>query len=177
LKGGISVVLRIIGHAVAASLCLFVPVYLFFWFTQTVTFAKSYSLGVTLVIALVYGFFRICTSIDASKTSFGSYKNRLNHRLIGGAFVALAIVGVLAYTAYGVQKSKQAWDERDARLASQKNQPTSCYDIGVQYGRISAIGLKGENIDEKRDVLIPERCRNQRETNRGIEMGIKSSRS
>ncbi|MBK3444588.1 hypothetical protein [Pseudomonas lactis] len=175
MKEGIAVILQCIGYAVAASLCLFVPVYLFFWLTQTVSFAKSYSLGVTLVIALAYAYYRICTNLENTKPSFTLYKKLLNSRVIAGIFVGCAIAAVVAYTVYDVQRSQQIWEERLARLSSKKALPTSCYDIGVQYGRASANGLKGEVVDEKNDVVIPERCRNQPETNRGIVKGLKIS--
>lgn len=175
MKEGIAAILQCIGYAVAASLCLFVPVYLFFWFTQTVSFAKSYSLGVTLVIALAYAYYRICTNLENTKPSFALYKKLLNSRVIAGIFVGCAIAAVLAYTAYDVQRSQQVWEERLARLGSKKALPTSCYDIGVQYGRASANGLKGEVVDGKNDIAVPERCRNQPETNKGIVKGIQAS--
>jgi len=175
MKEGVAVILQCIGYAVAASLCLFVPVYLFFWFTQTVSFAKSYSLGVTLVIALAYAYYRICTNLENTKPSFALYKKLLNSRVIASIFVGCAITAVLAYTAYDVQRSQHVWEERLARLSSKKAPPTSCYDIGVQYGRASANGLKGEVVDGKNDIAVPERCRNQPETNKGIVKGIQSS--
>ncbi len=175
MKERIAIILQCIGYAVAASLCLFVPVYLFFWFTQTVSFAKYYSLGVTLVIALAYAYYRICTNLENTKTSFTLYKKQLNSRVIAGVFAGCAIAGVVGYTAYDVQRSQQIWEERLARLSSKKALPTSCYDIGVQYGRASANGLKGEVVDGKNDMAVPERCRNQPETNKGIVKGVQAS--
>ncbi len=177
MKDEISIVFRSVEHAIAASLCLFMPVYLFFWFTQTVSFAKAYSLGTTLVIALVYAFFRICTSVDAAKSSLSENKKILNDRLISGVFAGVAICGVLAYTAYDVRQTQEVRNERTSRLAQEKSLLPSCYDIGVQYGRAAARGIDDEQAYEGRDVLIPENCRNRRETNKGIEMGIKLSRS
>ncbi|QHC98977.1 hypothetical protein PspS04_00800 [Pseudomonas sp. S04] len=169
----VSVIARTLEHTFMASLCLFVPVYLFFWFTQTVTFAKSYSLCVTLVIALAYAFVQVSRSINiASYRSIDEYRKHSNDKIIAGVFSGVALTGVLAYTAYDVDQTQQEWADRQARIATRANQETSCREIGVQYGRASAKGLKAESVALRDDVVIPERCRNQATTKEGIKIGL-----
>jgi hypothetical protein len=50
----------------------------------------------------------------------------------------------------------------------------SCFEIGYRYGKCAALALAGKSCNPKDDVIIPERCRSNEETKRGIEEGVKS---
>ncbi|AYG06319.1 hypothetical protein D7M10_04175 [Pseudomonas fluorescens] len=167
------VIAHTLAHTLKASLALFIPVYLFFWFTQTVTFAKSFSLCVTLVIALAYAFVQVCKSTNfAAYRSIEEYRKHSNDKIIAGVFSGVALTAVLAYTAYEVDQNQQKTADRLARLANRANQEISCREIGVQYGRASAKGLRAETVSALDDVLIPVRCRNQSTTSEGIKTGL-----
>ncbi len=48
----------------------------------------------------------------------------------------------------------------------------SCYQLGVRYGRCVYSVVKDGVCNEADDFVIPERCRNLEETQRGIESGV-----
>ena len=50
----------------------------------------------------------------------------------------------------------------------------SCYDLGYRYGLCSAKSVHGIPCKPENDIVIPERCHNKEETNRGIKSGVKA---
>ena len=50
----------------------------------------------------------------------------------------------------------------------------SCFEIGYRFGRCATQAMLGQSCDPRDDVVIPERCRNEPETKRGIDAGVRS---
>jgi len=50
----------------------------------------------------------------------------------------------------------------------------SCYDLGYRYGRCASMILVGRTCDPSDDIIIPEQCRHNKETQRGINDGVRS---
>jgi hypothetical protein len=51
---------------------------------------------------------------------------------------------------------------------------TSCYKLGYLYGRCATRSMTGLSCEPGTDIVIPEHCRGEGETQSGIEAGIKS---
>lgn len=69
-------------------------------------------------------------------------------------------------------ESKYKKDYEKSKKAS--TQETSCYELGYVYGRCSARVMKGLKCDPADDIVIPTRCRNRADTQRGIDAGVRS---
>lgn len=50
----------------------------------------------------------------------------------------------------------------------------SCYELGHRYGLCATKSLNGIPCKPENDIVIPERCRGKKETNRGIKAGTKA---
>lgn len=72
----------------------------------------------------------------------------------------------LVYEASPVNRPKVASSDPTSGL--------SCYDIGVKYGRCATLSMKGKACSPKDDIAVPERCRGNADTQRGIAAGTKS---
>ena len=52
------------------------------------------------------------------------------------------------------------------------SKPASCYEIGRSYGRTAGRALRGEEVAETDDSIIPAHCRNRSDTAAGIKAGM-----
>jgi SH3-like domain-containing protein len=50
----------------------------------------------------------------------------------------------------------------------------SCYDLGYRYGKCGTKSMKGLPCDPENDIIIPARCRGKKETQRGMDAGVRS---
>ncbi len=50
----------------------------------------------------------------------------------------------------------------------------SCYELGYRYGLCATKSMHGIPCKPENDIVIPERCRGNEETNRGIKAGAKA---
>jgi hypothetical protein len=50
----------------------------------------------------------------------------------------------------------------------------TCYQLGYRFGTCATRSLKGLECDPENDIVIPERCRNNAETQRGVRDGTKA---
>lgn len=63
-----------------------------------------------------------------------------------------------------------------AKKSEKSSPPTSssCYRLGYLYGRCATRSMAGLSCEPGTDIVIPESCRGQEETQSGLEAGIKS---
>ena len=50
----------------------------------------------------------------------------------------------------------------------------SCYNVGYRYGHTATSSMKGKLSDPSWDFAIPSRCKNDAETERGIQAGVRA---
>lgn len=68
-------------------------------------------------------------------------------------------------------KSSLSYSSYSAPQTVESKSP-SCYDIGRSYGRTAGAALRGEEVSEADDSVIPPRCRNRSDTAAGIKAGM-----
>jgi hypothetical protein len=50
----------------------------------------------------------------------------------------------------------------------------SCYELGYRYGLCATQTMLGIRCKPENDIIIPQRCREKEETNKGIKAGVKA---
>lgn len=74
--------------------------------------------------------------------------------------------------AYWTSTERKESSKSDQPKTKQTDQSTvSCYELGVRYGRCSALSFKGLPCNPKDDIIIPNRCRGKSSTKKGIKAG------
>jgi hypothetical protein len=54
-----------------------------------------------------------------------------------------------------------------------RSQPGSCYDLGKRFGYCTTLILYGELCDNRDDIRLPSKCRNNRDKEKGLREGIR----
>ena len=188
---------RFIGFTMKGWLCAVLPVFIILWVVITNRFAKAYTVELALVLAIVYAFFQLFSSVSAGQDSIDVYRHRVDDKRLSGIFALVALGLLVLSTGYGVHHRNEAenlqaqlalkrleeQDERTrvelARIAAlPKPEPMSqldsyCMDMGVKYGRGAARGMRGLMVAPNDDIEIPVECRNLDSTSTGIRLGTK----
>lgn len=76
-------------------------------------------------------------------------------------------VGLWPGTQSKVTQSAKAEDEKTLGL--------KCYDVGYRYGYTATSSMKGKKVNPSWDFATPERCRNDPETDKGIQAGTRAA--
>jgi hypothetical protein len=181
-------------HAIAF---VFVALFLF----GTWQLAKDYTILVTLVCGMIFGFCAIASGLNPSSLAFSQTWIRHGDGTLAGIFLLVGVLVVVGYKSYGVYQRDHDPYEKLVNLAkaeppipkplasSTRQYPTStastaapavaqsglsCQKVGVMYGRASVKGMRGEYVNPAEDPEIPPRCQNQASTNAAIRAGIES---
>ena len=85
-------------------------------------------------------------------------------------FIIVAIFIFVYFTTSDNNKTKPG-KEAESALTARLN----CSTIGYRYGYTSARALKGLSTDPAWDFVVPERCRNKKDTNDGLMEGTKAA--
>ncbi|WP_350647408.1 hypothetical protein [Pseudomonas sp. HY13-MNA-CIBAN-0226] len=176
---------------------VFVALFLF----GTWQLAKDYTISVTLVCGMIFGFFAIASGLNPSSLARSQTWIRHGDGTLAGIFLLVGVLVVLGYKGYGVYQRDHDPYEKLVNLAkaeppipkpvasSTTQYPTStasiaapavaqsgpsCQQLGMMYGRASVKGMRGEYVNPAEDPEIPPRCQNQASTNAGIRAGIES---
>lgn len=67
-------------------------------------------------------------------------------------------------------KAAQSLKAEDAKTIALK-----CYDVGYRYGYTATSSMKGKKVNSSWDFATPERCRNDPETDKGIQAGTRAT--
>ncbi|QBB72107.1 hypothetical protein ELE36_17995 [Pseudolysobacter antarcticus] len=79
------------------------------------------------------------------------------------------------------QRTKELWPVTQSKSTKPKNveDPKTvglkCYDIGYRYAFASTSSMKGKKVNPAENFSVPERCRNDSNTDKGIEDGAKAA--
>ena len=176
---------------------VFVALFLF----GTWQLAKDYTISVTLVFGMIFGFFAIASGLNPSSLAGSQTWIRHGDGTLAGIFLLVGVLVVLGYKGYGVYQRDHHPYENLVNIA--KAEPPipkpvassttqypistasiaapavaqsgpSCQQLGMMYGRASVKGMRGEYVTPAEDPEIPPRCQNQASTNAGIRAGIES---
>lgn len=69
----------------------------------------------------------------------------------------------------------------DQKVSTQKKRESAktagleCHEIGYRYGHTATRAMKGMQVNPAWDFAVPERCRTDPETDKGIEAGTRSA--
>lgn len=190
--------LRFVGFTIKGWMFGVLPVYIVLWICESASFAKTYTIELTLLGALGYGFVQLASSVNAvASMSVGEYRQRIHDRRNAVIFASIGMATVITYTGVGVYQRHEAEAQRQiarAQLASEqaerknaerwrlatspkpvpaKTDPLDsfCMDVGQKYGRAAFRAMRGQDVSAADDVEIPVECRNRPSTKMGIERG------
>jgi len=76
-------------------------------------------------------------------------------------------VGLWPSSIVKVSSSTKAEDSKTVGL--------KCYDVGFRYGHTATSSIKGKKTNPAWDFATPERCRNDPDTDKGIQAGTRSA--
>jgi hypothetical protein len=62
-----------------------------------------------------------------------------------------------------------------AKIEDAKTVGLKCYDVGFRYGHTATSSMKGKKINPAWDFATPERCRNDPDTDKGIQAGTRAA--
>ena len=176
---------------------VFVALFLF----GTWQLAKDYTISVTLVCGMIFGFFAIASGLNSSSLARSQTWIRHGDGTLAGIFLLVGVLVVVGYKGYGIYKRENDPYEKLVNLAKAEpripkpvasstpqytpsaassvgaavtSSGPSCQQLGVMYGRASVKGMRGEYVNPAEDPEIPPRCQNQASTNAGIRAGIEN---
>lgn len=192
--------LRFVGFTIKGWIFAVVPVYLVLWTVENASFAKTYTIELALLGALVYGFVQLSSStIAIASMGMAEYRERIHDRRNALIFTSVGVAMVMTYTGIGIfhrheaeaqleitkaQRAKEQAEKANIerwRVATSPNPRSAkadpidefCGDIGQKYGRVAVRSMRGQYVSAADDVEIPVECRNRHSTQRGIERGTK----
>ena len=75
----------------------------------------------------------------------------------------------------GLWPGTQSKVTRSAKAEDAKTLGLNCYDVGYRYGHTATRSMKGKKVDPSWDFATPERCRQNPETDKGIQAGTRAA--
>ena len=75
----------------------------------------------------------------------------------------------------GLWPGSQSKTAQSAKAEDAKTLGLKCYDVGYRYGYTATSSMKGKKVNPSWDFATPERCRNDPETDKGIQGGTRAA--